>query len=53
MMQNFLNVYTNIFFEQIRWTFVHLSAKNMKGWSYKLEIWYVEQSDPAFKKTRK
>ena len=40
-------------FGQILWTFVYLFAKNMKGWSYKLEIWYVEQSDPAFKKTRK
>ena len=26
-------------FGQIFWTFVHLFAKNMKGWSYKLEIW--------------
>ena len=53
MMQNFLNVSTNIFLVQIFWTFVYLFAKNMKGWSYKLEIWYVEQSDPAFEKTRK
>ena len=37
-------------FLQIRWTFVHLFAKNMKGWSEKFEIWYVKQSDPALKK---
>ena len=30
-----------------------LLAKNMNGWSHKLEIWYVEQSGPALKKTRK
>ena len=40
-------------FGQILWTFVYLFAKNMKGWSYKLEIWYVKQSDPAFEKIRK
>ena len=34
--------------EQIFWAFVYLFAKNMKGWSYKLEIWYVKQSDAAF-----
>ena len=41
------------FCAQICWTVFHLFAKKMKGWSYKLEIWYVEQSDPAFEKTRK
>ena len=52
-MQNFLNVYTNIFLgKYFGYLFIYLQ-KNMKGWSYKLEIWYVEQSDPAFKKTRK
>ena len=30
-----------------------LFAKNMNGWSHKLEIWYVEKSSPALKKTRK
>ena len=41
------------FLEQIFWIFVFLFAKYMKGWSDKLEILYVKQSDPADKKTRK
>ena len=49
----FLKCLYKYFFKLLFWTFVFLFAKNMKGWSYKLEIWYVKQSDPAFKKSRK
>ena len=49
-----LKYFYKYFFDQIYWTFVNLFAKNMKGWSEKLEIWYVKQSDLALKKkTRK
>ena len=53
MMQNFLKFDTNIFLKEICQKFIHLFANNMKGWSHKLEIWCVEQSGPALKKTRK
>ena len=52
-MQNFLKFDFYIFLKEMSRKFIHLFANNMKGWSHKLEIWYVEQSDPAFKKTRK
>ena len=40
----------NIWFDQFCQIFVKLFAKNMKGWSGKHEILYVEQSDHAEKK---
>ena len=50
---NFLKVYTNIFLSKYVGHLLIYLQKNMKGWSYKLEIWYVKQSGPAFEKTRK
>ena len=41
------------FFGQISQIFLDLLAKNMKGWSGNSEIWCVEQSSHAEKKTIK
>ena len=49
-MQNSPNSYTNILLSKYVNNLCIYCAKNMKGWSHKLEIRCVEQSDPALKK---
>jgi hypothetical protein len=48
--QNFVNnILSNIFFE----IFGHFWAKNLKGWSHKLETLHKENLGPVLKKSRK
>ena len=43
----------NIWFDKFCQIFLKLFAKNMKGWSGKPEILWLEQSDHAEEKSRK
>jgi len=52
-MQIHQNFVPNIFLGLISQIFLDLLAKNMKGWSGNSEIWCVEQSSLAEKKTIK
>ena len=43
----------NIWFDKFCQIFMKLFAKNMKGWSGKHEILWLEQSDHAERKSKK
>ena len=52
-MKNCPNFEANIFSRTNCDKFWHFLAKNLKGWSEKLETWHVETLDPVLKKARK
>ena len=52
-MKNCPNIEANIFSRTNCDKFWHFLAKNLKGWSEKLETWHVETLDPVLKKVRK